>query len=241
MQLRYLLKTPLRSLGYDIVKLHRTTSLAQRRQKMLATHQVELVLDVGADVGTYARELRANGYTGRIISFEPRSSAFQKLKANTGSHSQWEAQRLALGKEEGTATINVSRNAYSSSLLPILASHLAAEPEAEYIGSEEVAVTTLAAFLPGAAGDSRRVFLKIDTQEFERNVIEGARDCIDRICGLQMELSLRPLYQGETLFTKMLNFVQGLGYQLKMIQLGIHDPATGEMLQADAIFFRPQT
>jgi FkbM family methyltransferase len=241
MQLRYLLKTPLRSLGYDIVKLHRTTSPAQRRQLMLASHQVDLVLDVGADVGTYARELRANGYAGRIISFEPRTSAFQKLKANTASDRHWEARQAALGKEEGTATINVSRNAYSSSLLPILPSHLAAEPEAEYIGSEEVPVTTLAAFLPGAAGDSRKVFLKIDTQGFERNVLEGARDSIDRICGLQMELSLRPLYQGETLFTEMLGFVQGLGFQLKMIQPGISDPISGEMLQADAIFFRPRS
>jgi FkbM family methyltransferase len=240
MQLRYLVKTPLRRLGYDIVKLHRTTSVAQRRQRLLADHGVDLVLDVGADVGAYARELRANGYFGRIISFEPRSAAFQKLTANAASDRRWEVRQLALGDRPGTATIHVSRNAYSSSLLPILPSHLAAEPEAEYVGSEAVNVDTIESVLPECAGDSRAVFLKIDTQGFERKVLEGARGSASRICGLQMELSLRPLYEGETAFSAMLYLVEDMGYPLKLIEPGIHDPVTGETLQVDAVFFRPK-
>ena len=239
MQLRYLIKTPLRGLGYDIVKLHRTTSAAQRRQQMLARQRVDLVLDVGADVGTYARELRRNGYAGRIISVEPRAGAFEKLQANIAGDRQWEARQLALGRERGTATIHISRNTYSSSLLPILPAHLAAEPEAEYIRNEIVQVSTVDALLEECGRGSQRIFLKIDTQGFERAVLEGAKASATKICGLQMELSLQPLYEGETVFSEMLGLLETMGYRLDLVDPGIHDPATGKTLQIDATFFRP--
>ncbi|MDN5893800.1 MAG: hypothetical protein L0H93_07200, partial [Nocardioides sp.] len=56
---------------------------ATRRQKMLAMHDVDLVLDVGAADGGYGRELRSCGYTGRIESFEPLAVAHAKLRGAT--------------------------------------------------------------------------------------------------------------------------------------------------------------
>jgi FkbM family methyltransferase len=237
-QLRYLIKTPLRWLGYDIVKAHRTTPASARRQRLLEANQIDLVLDVGANVGDYARELRESGYRGRIISFEPRSSAFAKLTGVASTDPLWKTVHSALGSQETTTKINVSMNAYSSSLLNIMPSHLQAEPEAKYIATEEVQVQTLDSFLPKHLENAKRLYLKIDTQGFERNVIEGARSSLSKILGIQMELSLVPLYEGETLFPEMLQFMTGLGYRLKLVEPGIHEPATGELLQVDAVFFR---
>jgi len=61
---------------------------------MLVAHQIDLMLDTGADVGAYARELRVNGYAGRIISVEPRASAFQNCRPiwpaiRDGKHAVW--------------------------------------------------------------------------------------------------------------------------------------------------------
>jgi FkbM family methyltransferase len=41
---------------------------------------INLVLDVGANVGQFGLSLRNRGYAGQIMSFEPVSDAFNELK-----------------------------------------------------------------------------------------------------------------------------------------------------------------
>src|SRR5437764_1356130 len=214
MQLRNLLKVPLRKLGYDIVKLHRTTPTALRRQRLFEAHRIDLVLDVGAHTGQYVVELRRNGYKGRIVSFEPLSLAYRRLTRTASGDVLWKTVKLGLGDQNTTASINISRNEYSSSLLSILPKHLQAEPESKYIGAEEITVRTLDSILPDYLASATNIYLKIDTQGFERRVIEGARNSLNKICGIQMEMSLAPLYENESLFPELLQLMFELGYDL---------------------------
>jgi FkbM family methyltransferase len=211
---------------------------ALKRQQLLAHHQVDLVFDVGADTGHYALELRRNGYQGRIVSFEPRSMAFGQLRVTAKNDPNWSVLNVALGHENTSADINVSRNLYSSSLLAMLPAHLEAEPDSVFTGSERVDVRTLDSLFHQIANPGRKIYLKIDAQGFERRVIEGSQNSIQSICGIQMEMSLAPLYQGESLFPEMLQYMSALEYDLKFIEPGIHDPSTGATLQLDGIFFR---
>ena len=62
---------------------------------------------------------------GRIISFEPLSDAHNELQQWSESDPLWMvAPRMAIGNHDGDAHINISRNSVSSSILPMLASHL---------------------------------------------------------------------------------------------------------------------
>lgn len=236
MSLKDWIKRGLRSRGYDIVKTHRTFSYPQRREMLMESLGIDLVLDVGADVGEYGRELRAYGYRGRIVSFEPRQAAFAQLKVAAQDDGAWEARNMALGREQGRAAINVAKNAYSSSFLPMMQAHLEAEPEARYVGTEEVEIATVDGLLPQIRGAARRVLLKIDTQGFELPVIQGAEASLPSIAAVQVELSLRPLYENETLFAEMLGVLGAFGLRLRLLEAGIHDPRTGETLQVDAVF-----
>ncbi len=45
----------------------------------IESREISTVVDVGANIGQFGESLRADGYRGRIVSFEPTGSAFQIL------------------------------------------------------------------------------------------------------------------------------------------------------------------
>ena len=77
---------------------------------------VDCVIDVGAHEGEYAERLRAGGYEGEIVSFEPVPRAFAELERKAAADDGWSAHRLALGREDGTTTMNVVPGTLSSIL-----------------------------------------------------------------------------------------------------------------------------
>ncbi len=223
--------------GYDIVPFAPQSHPLARRRQLLRHGQIDTVLDVGANCGQFALELRRDlGYTGRIVSFEPLSAAFAQLQRNAHNDDNWQVFHTALGNENAEQVIHVAGNSYSSSLLAMLPSHEQAAPESRYVGTETVRVATLDTVFPSLCPPACRVYLKIDTQGFEHKVIQGALQSLPRIRLIQMELSLTPLYAGETLLLEMCAIMAGHGYQLIALEPGFADPVSGQLLQVDSVF-----
>src|SRR5437868_4028361 len=107
-----LLKATARKFGLDVRRFAPSSSPAAQLQTMLSWHGINLVFDVGANVGQFGRDLRRHvGYRGRIVSFEPMRSAHEALIRLAARDDAWEvAQRAAIGANCGTITINVSGN-----------------------------------------------------------------------------------------------------------------------------------
>jgi hypothetical protein len=80
--------------------------------------------------------------------------------------------------------------------------------------------------------------LKIDTQGFEKQVIDGAANSLKHITGIQLEMSLLELYSGEMLFSEMINYIQDRGFSLYSLENGYVETSTSRLLQVDGIFFR---
>lgn len=226
-------------LGYDIVETDNYVKYAPaRRIKLLADMKVGLVLDVGANVGQFAKELRVLGYKKRIVSFEPLSSAYKILEQESRGDKLWQIEKMGLGDNEHTAQINISGNSYSSSLLDMKPAHLAAEPASKYIGTEEITVRKLDNIFDHYYRDGQEVFLKLDTQGYEKHVIEGAMNCLDKISCIQMEMSLVPLYETEMLMIEMIGWMKKKGYFLWALETEFAHPETGQLLQVAGIFVR---
>jgi len=205
----------------------------------LRKFEIDLVLDVGANIGQFSSELRQSGYTGRIVSFEPLSQAHSELVQSSIGDPMWDAYpRCALGDHEGEVEINIAGNSQSSSILPMLESHRSVAPESAYQGKESVPIKTLDAVAGQYLKDARAAFLKIDTQGFEWQVLDGARDTLPHIKGILVELSLVPLYEGQHLWRDVIDRLGAAGFTLWTFNPVFSDQAIGRTLQVDGVFFR---
>ena len=205
---------------------------------LLARNRIDLIFDVGANAGQYATSLREGGYRGRIVSFEPLTSAFSRLEASAKADPLWEVVNIGLGDRDERATINVAGNSQSSSLLDMLPAHSKAAPVSAYVGTQEITVSRLDSVFSRYHRPGDRTFLKLDAQGYERKILEGAALSIKDILGIQLEMSVEPLYSNEMPYIEMLGYLAGMGFTLASIEPGFGDPVSGRMLQMDGIFFR---
>lgn len=227
-----------------IKKLFRAVGLKISRApeelpSFLIHHRIELVFDVGANIGQYAIAIRDEGYQGRIVSFEPLADAYETLLKKSLSNPLWTIhKRCALGSKPGEAEINISQNSYSSSLLPMLQTHISAAPASTYIGKSKTEVITLDSVFDTYRKSSEKTFLKIDTQGFETQVLDGASKNLQNIFAVQLELSIVPLYDNQDIYKYFFTFFEKNGFTLWSLIPGFADTATGQLLQFDAVFFR---
>lgn len=232
----------LKRLGYRFTKIKPAPpkDFFIRRKKLLDTYKIDTLLDVGANIGQYSKRMRNNvNYTGRIISFEPMSKEFLTLSDVAKDDPLWDVANFALGNENGKSEIQISGNSVSSSILDMLPSVLdACTDEAAYIGKEEITVKTLDSVFSEYCTPENNVFLKIDTQGYERTILEGALESLPNISGLQLEMSLMPFYKGEILYNEMIDYVNSLGFKLMSMEPALENPETGRQLQFDGVFFR---
>jgi len=200
----------------------------------------DVIFDVGANTGQFAQSLRASGYHGHIISFEPLSDAYATLAAAAASDPLWDvAERSALGGSDDWAEINIAANSYSSSLLPMLDLHREVAPQSAYQGTEPCRVTTLDSYIERTFSDPTILFgLKIDTQGYEAKVLAGLRRNHDRVKVIVCEMSLAPLYAHGPSMSELCHLLAELGYRCVALGPELEDPRTGELLQANGVFVK---
>lgn len=197
-----------------------------------------MVIDVGANVGEYALTLRSHGYHGRIISCEPLPTAFRRLSTRAASDPGWDALPIALGEEPGSLSLNVAGNLASSSFLPMLDRHSRAEPNSAYVSALPVEVRRLDVVVAPYLDPASRPFLKIDVQGYEDRVLRGAGSLLDRFVGIQLEMSLVPLYANAPSMCALVDTLAQHGFALAAVEPGFEDHATGRLLQIDGLFVR---
>lgn len=220
----------LRRFGYRLVS-------DQPLIAFIAARQVDLVLDVGASRGHFGALLRSQGYRGNILSFEPVAASFARLRQRIAGDPDWSAMSCAIGEKDGTISLNISeRPAFSSAkTLSALAPAFAAK--SRVIATETVELCRLDSIKACDCG--KRLFVKVDTQGFEQEVVAGAHGLFDKIVGLQLELPVEHLYEDVWSFAEAVATMENLGFALAQIRPvnALHDDPTSA-IEFDCIFRR---
>jgi FkbM family methyltransferase len=189
--------------------------------------EVDCVLDVGANVGQYRNFLRYEvGYEGRIVSFEPIPGNVEILTRQAATDAAWQVESFALGAAPGRSTFNVTAaTVFSSFLQPNRDAAVLFHGENEVKDRIEVEVRKLDDVFPELERRfaPKRVYLKLDTQGYDLEVVRGGRAAMSRICGLQTEASVRPIYDRMPDYATTIRELEARGFEL----CGLYPVASG--------------
>lgn len=227
------IKSVLARAGFDIERAR--YGYAADRAAAMRSREIDLVIDVGANEGQYARSLRACGYGAEIVSLEPLPSAFERLRDSAATDRHWQALPSAVGDRDTRSVLHVSRDGVCSSLTRPQAELLSALPQAEIVEEVDVEVVRLDGLsLPTHS----RLMLKLDVQGFERSALEGASGLLGRVQLLELELALQSSYEETYHITDALPDLRAKGFEILSLGRGATNPATGRLIDVDVLLGR---
>lgn len=205
----------------------------------LSRNKIQTIFDVGANEGQWSISVFRFGYKKRIISFEPQKSAHEKLVINSKKYSKWVVhEAVALGNINGFGKINISDNSVSSSIKTINITHLKSSPNARIVKTEKIKLVKLDSIFSNYFSKDDIILLKIDTQGFEKEVLEGSLISLSKISAILIELSLTELYEKQDNWINIINFLENNGFKVFKLFEGFKDKVTGQVLQVDCLLIK---
>lgn len=224
--------------GYEFTRISKNKYQNQNAhiQALIKHHDINLVLDVGANMGQFATDLRKFGYDGKIISFEPIKECYEHLISIADN--DWLIQNYALGDIESTQIINISKKSVFSSLLKT--NDFGKVKFSGSIGTvdkQEISIKKLEEILPEIVRniENKRIFLKLDTQGYDTKVIDGSTNILNIIYALQTEISCKAIYEDTPAHHEVLKKLSEKGFNITGIFPLSHDDATMELLEFDCV------
>ena len=190
---------------------------------------VDLVLDLGANRGQFAKGIRSAGYTNEIFSFEPAPDVFKLLEAVKSGDMKWKIFNLAIiDTDEKSIQLNVTSNmGYSSSILNFSPLGNEIYPEIDVLYSIDVPCKTLIKVLEEVSTEAR-IYIKADIQGFEAKLFRKFDLRADRrIKGVMIEISLIEIYDGEWGISEAISYFENNGFTLVGVTPEDHDENFG--------------
>ncbi len=228
------IKRFLNRFGYDVKKYRSTIDTTIRPLG------IQTIIDIGANMGHYARDMRKLFPEAQIYSFEPLSDCFKSLENEMRGDARFKAFNTALGESKGEATINRSSFHPSSSLLPMSAIHKKLYPKSANSVSEKIRIERLDDVLKNEAL-APGILIKMDVQGFEDKVIGGAKETLGRADVAVIETSYVPLYENQPLFDDIYMLMRGLGFSYYGDMARHYSKENDRLVYEDSIFIKKKS
>lgn len=161
--------------GYWVHKISRLpigASIYIDIHKLIKYGQLNTIFDVGANIGQTWEWFRDNERYSKIYCFEPVSESFEVLKKNTAKDKNCIIENIAFGDIPGEKSINLFND--HSPLNSLKDELMNSDTNSK---KEVIKIETLDNYCL-KNGITKIDFLKIDTEGYEMNVLEGAKNML---------------------------------------------------------------
>ena len=227
--------------GYEFIRINKNIVQNQILQtiELIKQHDIDLVLDVGANLGQFATDIRSAGYRKQIISFEPVNQCYKHLASITDD--AWQVENFALGDKNSKKKINISNKTVYSSILDVNEfGESNFSNSIEVIDKQDVQVKKLDDIIDELVSNlgKKKIFLKLDTQGYDDRVIHGGLETLKHVQILQTEISCKGIYKDTPSLTERLEKLLSIGFNIVGIFPISRDKNTMEILEFDCLFIR---
>lgn len=207
---------------------------------VLRDQEIDLVIDVGANVGQFARRVRKAGYRGRIISYEPSLEPLTELAQVAASDGNMTVRNVGVAAERGELTFTIfadsqfnSANARAAGLGGLYADRMQISEQASIpvvrLDEEQEHI-----------GSARNILLKSDTQGLDLEVFKGAEGLLSRVRAAHVELPFFSIYESAPTASTIVPFLADYGLSLAwIVPIAFRkDVTSAPIVECDGLFVR---
>ncbi|NLU68838.1 FkbM family methyltransferase [Streptomyces sp. HNM0574] len=206
---------------------------------LLARYEVNCVFDVGANKGQYGKQLRKQGYRGRIVSFEPVPDSCERLRAAAEQDPDWRVYACGLGRKASTEQMHLGWKTMNSLLKPSDYGQRRYRRFAD-TSTAEVRIRRLDEVMDEAMAGlaDPRPYLKMDTQGFDLEVFAGGGERLGEFVGMQSEVAALRLYEGSPRMTDAIAAYEQEGFEVTGMYPVTREDTTGRVVEFDCVMAR---
>ncbi len=146
----------------------------------------KMILDVGANCGQYASRIYNAGYQHKIYSFEPVPTVYKVLEnVKNNTEYSWETHPIGFSDKQSCQDIYVPKESACSSFNPHFQNKLLGD--IEHSTRISVNLDTLDHYLKKHTIVPENCHLKIDVENFDKEVLLGAKETLKSVDSLEIE------------------------------------------------------
>ncbi|MGC8989709.1 MAG: FkbM family methyltransferase [Verrucomicrobiia bacterium] len=228
-------------LSFDLGNFAHKYAFGCHLAELFARLGVDCVLDVGGYTGLYRDFLRTEvGYRGLIVTFEPVPDHIEVLKRRAQRDSAWVIYGVALGPQRGEGILHLMNQGDFTSFLEPDHSMV---PEFASMNTIRADIKVPVHCLDDVYEELRskhaisRPYLKLDTQGYDCEVINGGGKVMEKVVGLQTEVSIRRIYRGMPSFVEVYERLTALGFSVTGMYPVSRD-GQGRVVEFDCVMIR---
>jgi FkbM family methyltransferase len=214
--------------------LHGVAATIEHIPVIKSIEKINTFIDIGANKGQFTLAARHVFKDAYVYSFEPLIKPADKFTKLFESDKKVSLFQNAIGVKEEIIEMHVSNRDDSSSLLKIGKNQTTIFPGTKEKSTEEINVAPLSHFLT-KEDLIKPVFVKIDVQGFELEVLKGSKNLIDEFDYIYVECSFIELYEKQALADEVITFLNNYSFKLKGVYNTFYDKK-GIAVQADLLF-----
>jgi len=199
-------------------------------RRLVPLSSVQVIFDVGANVGETVCWLRRAFPHAHIVAFEPVKATFRELERRVGHLPKVTLLNVALGAQPAVEVVHLQADSCLNSLNPSV-NHPAPAGHSEKVQVETVQNIARKLALP------RIDFFKIDTEGYEIPVLTGATDYLPTTTFIYAEIDFE-INGRHTNFFALHEFLSRHGFAF----FGLYEPyhyEDGRFRRANALFVNP--